>query len=356
MSQSKFFELKEKVIDTEKCTSCGTCVAVCPANCLELSDLKPKMIDPKENPDVNECIECNLCLNFCPRSELNNEFTEKYESRLSLGNTFSARTNDKEIKARCQDGGIVTTLLKFLFDENLIDGALVSKFNRENWKPEPTIIQNKEELKSSSGTRYNISPNVSILSMRNLVNNLNLPYDSVNSLRLAFVGTPCQITAIKKLQSYKTNSHIFPSNVIKYTIGLFCMENFQYEKIMEDFVVKKLGISIKSLQKMNISKGKLLVQASENDEPISVVIKELDPYTNPGCHYCVNFSNFYADISVGSVGSKSGFSTIIVRNKKGRHLFERALKKEYFRTTELTQKDLESIRTLENLKKKKAKK
>ncbi|NHI92426.1 MAG: 4Fe-4S dicluster domain-containing protein [Candidatus Lokiarchaeota archaeon] len=354
MSQSKFFELKEKIIETGKCTSCGTCVAVCPAHCLELHDLKPNMIDSKESSEVNECLECNLCLNFCPRSSYNMEFTEKYDPKISLGNTFSARTNDKEIKARCQDGGIVTTIIKFLFDEKLIDGALVSKFNKD-WKPEPIIIQNKEELKSSSGTRYNISPNVSILTLKHLIEDLDLPYGDVNKLRIAFVGTPCQILAIKKLQSYKTNSQIFPSNVIKYTIGLFCMENFQYDKIMEEFVSKKLKISIDSLKRMNISKGKLLIQIDGNDEPISVAVKELDPYTNSACHYCVDFSNLYADISVGSIGSKSGYSTIIVRNKKGREIFERALKKDYFKTIQLTQKDLDSIRVLENIKKNKIK-
>ncbi|MHA1786344.1 MAG: Coenzyme F420 hydrogenase/dehydrogenase, beta subunit C-terminal domain, partial [Candidatus Helarchaeota archaeon] len=334
MNQSKFYELKEKIIDTGKCTSCGTCIAICPVQCLELHELKPRMINSSENENLNQCVECNLCYNFCPRTDINVEFVEKYKSKLNLGNTFSARTNDLEIKRRCQDGGIVTTLLKFLFDENLIDGALVSKFNKD-WKPEPVIIQSKEDLKSSSGTRYNISPNVSVLNPKYLLENLNLPYDNLNNLRLAFVGTPCQVLAIRKMQSYKANSKIFPSNLIKYIIGLFCMENFQYEKIMEEYISKVLGVPIDSLKKMNIEKGKLLVDVVDK-EPISVVVKDLMPYTNSACHYCTDFSNIFADISVGSVGSKSGFSTVIVRNKKGREIFENALRKNYLYTTDIT--------------------
>ncbi|MHA1785341.1 MAG: Coenzyme F420 hydrogenase/dehydrogenase, beta subunit C-terminal domain, partial [Candidatus Helarchaeota archaeon] len=58
----------------------------------------------------------------------------------------------------------------------------------------------------------------------------------------------------------------------------------------------------------------------------------------------------------GSVGSKSGFSTVIVRNKKGREIFENALRKNYLYTTDITIENLESIKNLERIKMKKAKK
>jgi coenzyme F420 hydrogenase subunit beta len=38
------------------------------------------------------------------------------------------------------------------------------------------------------------------------------------------------------------------------------------------------------------------------------------------CHYCGDFTARFADISVGSVGSKKGYSTVIVRSKAGEKL------------------------------------
>lgn len=351
---SKFFELKAKIIDSGICTSCGTCIAICPGQCLEMQNLKPTMLPSTDDSILHNCIECNLCLQFCPRTEYNNEFVGKYKSKLNLGNTFAAKTKDSEIEAVCQDGGVVTSLLKFLFDENLIDGAIVSRAG-EDWKPEPLVIQDVKELKTTSGTRYCVSPNLSVLNKEYLLEKLTLPYGNINQLRLAFVGTPCQVMALKKLQSFeKIKSLIFPSNLIKYSIGLFCMENFEYEKLIEDYIQKQQSISLNKVKKMNITRGKLLVNTG-SEEQFSVKVKELDPYTRSGCHYCADFSNLYADISVGNVGSPDGYSTVIVRNAKGREIVDLAIEKGYLATQKLADENLESVRKLEEIKTKKAK-
>ena len=353
MSESKFYVLKETIIDKGICTSCGTCVALCPVQCLELKDLKPNMLPKNEEDIMQNCAECSLCLNFCPRTSYNNEFIEKFNTNLNLGNTFAAKTQDPEIQKVCQDGGVVTSLLKYLFEEKLIDGAVVSKAT-DDWNPEPTIIQDASELLKTSGTRYSISPNVLILNPKYLNENLTIPYEDHNKLRLAFVGTPCQVEAIKKLQGYKTNTHVFPSNLIKYTIGLFCMENFEYEKMIKEYVNKNLKLTPKSLKKMNISKGKLIIDAG--NEPTVVPIKDLDPYTKSGCHYCTNFSNLYADVSVGNVGSGDNISTVIIRNDIGREIVEGAIRKGILSKESLTLENLATIKKMETIKNKKAKK
>jgi coenzyme F420 hydrogenase subunit beta len=38
------------------------------------------------------------------------------------------------------------------------------------------------------------------------------------------------------------------------------------------------------------------------------------------CTYCTDFTSRLADISVGSVGSPQGFSTVITRSKKGEEM------------------------------------
>ena len=42
-----------------KCDFCGSCVAVCPVDCIELKEAAITI-------DYNVCIDCNLCIYICP--------------------------------------------------------------------------------------------------------------------------------------------------------------------------------------------------------------------------------------------------------------------------------------------------
>ena len=43
----------------DRCDFCGSCVAVCPPDCIELKEASIKIIH-------EECIDCNLCILICP--------------------------------------------------------------------------------------------------------------------------------------------------------------------------------------------------------------------------------------------------------------------------------------------------
>lgn len=57
------------VVNSNICDLCGTCVAVCPVDCIELTEFD-LIID-------NEiCINCNACVKMCPFAALTSETTE----------------------------------------------------------------------------------------------------------------------------------------------------------------------------------------------------------------------------------------------------------------------------------------
>ena len=51
-------------------------------------------------------------------------------------------------------------------------------------------------------------------------------------------------------------------------------------------------------------------------------VKDLDDAAEKACRFCDDFTAKLADISVGSVGSKKGYSTVIVRSKAGEKLLK----------------------------------
>ena len=47
-----------KIIDN-KCDFCGTCVSVCPVDCIEVREASISIIN-------SICIDCDLCVEICP--------------------------------------------------------------------------------------------------------------------------------------------------------------------------------------------------------------------------------------------------------------------------------------------------
>jgi len=74
-------------------------------------------------------------------------------------------------------------------------------------------------------------------------------------------------------------------------------------------------------EKTQIHKGKFIVQIGGKENSVSV--KELNNAVEERCLDCPDFTAKYADISVGSVGSDEGYSTVIVRSDVGEKLLEK---------------------------------
>lgn len=78
-------------------------------------------------------------------------------------------------------------------------------------------------------------------------------------------------------------------------------------------------------------------------------VRDLSKAVEKGCAFCDDFTATLADVSVGSVGSAEGYSTVIARSDVGKRLLEKL---------DLTKGDVstEEISKLSILKKKRAQK
>jgi len=320
-----FKDLEKEIIDTNLCCACGACVAYCESqgfDVIKMEGYTPKFIS---DANVDKCRECGLCYYICPQTEpLMEQLKERYNSKDELGNVINiraAKTTDAKIKEVGQDGGLVTTLLMYLFEKNKIDAAIVSEYD-EALKPIPKIIYNKEDLFKSSGTRYTISSNILPLKdlyeiAEDIAEKHHQIYD-INQIRMAFVGTPCQCRAIRKMQLL----NVSPTHVIKYVFGLFCMENFDYDKLFE-LVKAETGLEPANIAKMNIKKNFFITDKA--NEVKEVELKKFDPAVRNHCHECDEFSSRFADISFGGSGAVQQNSMLIIRTEKGQELLTDAV-------------------------------
>jgi coenzyme F420 hydrogenase subunit beta len=97
------------------------------------------------------------------------------------------------------------------------------------------------------------------------------------------------------------------------------MEAFNRDKLREE-IARLLAVDIDKSDKTQIRKGMFTVKIGEKE--YSCKVKELNSAVEKACHYCKDFSALLADISVGSVGSQKGYSTVVVRSKTGEKLLK----------------------------------
>jgi len=72
---------------------------------------------------------------------------------------------------------------------------------------------------------------------------------------------------------------------------------------------------------MNAAEGKMDVTLRDGIQK-AVPLSELDCHVKPGCRSCADFTAKVSDVSVGSIGSMPGMSTVIARTKEGLGLFK----------------------------------
>jgi coenzyme F420 hydrogenase subunit beta len=237
----------------------------------------------------------------------------------------SARSTNKEILKKAQDGGIVTSLFAYALEEGIIDGAIVSGPGAEPWRPQPYVATTVEELMASRGTRYNISPNVSLIKEATRSYGLD---------KIGIVGTPCQMQAVRKGQLYPFGWRDVDDKV-KLAIGIFCMENFPYQSVKQ-LVEDHAAMKMESVKKMEIGKGKFWV-FGERGQVVQLPLKVTHKYEQPACHVCLDYVANLADVSTGSVGSPDGWSTVFVRSKNGDDIWAKAIAAGCFETKPIEQ-------------------
>jgi len=343
-----FGSLLAEVIRKDICSGCGACVSVCPVGVVTMKSVPGKDEQPTL---IGKCILCEYCYNQCPWTEpkpsevdvFGRSRYEKEELGVVLA-SYSARSKKEEILKVASDGGVVTSLLVYMFENGFIDCAVVSCLSKEEpLKPKPKVVLSPEELLECAGTRYTVSP--TLIGLGSAV-------DEYGKERVAVVGTPCQIRAIRKMQ-YSSHGALKYGSKVFLAIGLFCMESFYYDKLIKEYLPQKTDLG--KVSRFSIRKGRFIVE-TEGKRVVDVHLDEVRPYVRGSCHICTDFTSELADVSVGSVGSPDGWSTVLLRTEKAKRIFEDAVNTGYIECKPLDQvkPGKVSVAKLSNLKKEKS--
>jgi coenzyme F420 hydrogenase subunit beta len=310
-----FWDLEKAVIDADRCVQCGVCVAACPTDSIGIGeDDLPQL--------VKMCTGCSLCWDFCPRGGLQYESTWKItgssngKSIEGIGRveeSYTARVK-KSIDG-VQDGGFVSALLVSLLEAGEIDGALLARESAtERWKGEAFLATTPEEVRGCAGSFYNQTLALGHVDFE--------AYDLPPNPRMAVVGTPCEIEGIKAMQARPWTWGSSKIEAITLTIALLCTKSFNYEKLMLEEIRDKRNVDLDKVGRVDVIRGKMIVQDLEGATIFEEPIRDFHGAALKGCDECADFMGHAADISVGSVGSADGYSSVLLRSEEGLAAFD----------------------------------
>lgn len=323
-----FFDLVQEIINPRLCHRCGGCVAFCTATNFGALEMAPDGRPRYKNKD--KCIECGLCYEICPEIDgLREETRRRLAWSAPMGRVIDAvmaRARDPRLRINARDGGVVTALLLHLFDSCRIDGAIVTKIVSP-FTCKPWLALTRQDIAESGGFHFDASAGVSLFGEKYSAYppylELMTPLVRQGLRRIAFVGRPCQIETMRRMETLR----VVPSEVISCHIGLFCMGNFRFGRDEQAQLERIGGFRWEDVKKVNFKEN--LQVHMRNGDIKALAFDDIDAMKRYACRHCADFSAEFADISCGGIGAREGWTTVVIRTPLGRavvaHVAEESL-------------------------------
>ncbi|WP_299297147.1 Coenzyme F420 hydrogenase/dehydrogenase, beta subunit C-terminal domain [uncultured Tateyamaria sp.] len=200
--------------------------------------------------------------------------------------------------------GITTALAADLLARGKVDAVLTMVPDaHDRWKPQPALITEAADMVRARGMRMGYAPLLALLE----------DAQAAGHTRLAVVGIPCQVYALRRLEASLGFDRI-------YVIGTPCSDNTTTENFHTFLsLLDEAPDTISYLEFRADYKVELRFDDGRTrlipflSLPISDLPGDFFPLT---CRTCVDYTNALADITVGYMAGE-GAQWLVVRNARG---------------------------------------
>lgn len=201
--------------------------------------------------------------------------------------------------------GLTTALAARLLEIGAVDAVLaVAPDSDDRWAPRPVLVTEPAAMARCRGMRMGFAPLLALLA----------PARSAGHRRLAVVGIPCQVHALRALESELGFEAIT-------VIGTPCSDNTttaNFHAFLARLDPRPEGVSYLEFRpdyrvELRYDDGRRPRTVPFLQLPLAELPADFFPLT---CRTCVDYTNRLADITVGYMGG-DGDQWVIVRNSRG---------------------------------------
>ena len=203
--------------------------------------------------------------------------------------------------------GIATRIGERLLETGAVDAVLTMAPDPDDkWKPVPVLVTSAEGMAQCRGMRMGYAPLLALLE----------PARARGFKRLAVIGIPCQVYALRALEAKLGFERL-------YVVGTPCSDNtttanfHTFLDLLSDQpdTITYLEFRADYHVELRFSDGRMK-EIPFLQLPISKLPPDFFPMT---CRTCVDYTNVLADITVGYMGGQ-GEQWLLVRNERGEEL------------------------------------
>jgi coenzyme F420 hydrogenase subunit beta len=205
--------------------------------------------------------------------------------------------------------GITTRLGEILLRNGAVDAVLtVAPDPTDRWRPVPVLVTEPDAMAGCRGMRMGYAPLLALLE----------PARAAGYRRIAVIGIPCQVYALRALEQTLG----FESITV---IGTPCSDNTTTARFHEFLAllaedpdtITYLEFRADYHVELRFADGRMKT-IPFLQLPISQLPPDFFPMT---CRTCVDYTNVLADITIGYMGGQ-GEQWILVRNARGEALLD----------------------------------
>ena len=209
--------------------------------------------------------------------------------------------------AGAQWTGITTRIGERLLETGAVEAVLTMAPDSDDmWRPVPVLVTKAEGMAQCRGMRMGYAPLLALLE----------PARAKGIRKLAVIGIPCQVYALRALEAELGFEKIF-------VVGTPCSDNTTTESFHTFLdLLSEEPDSITYLEfradyhvELRFKDGRVR-EVPFLQLPISKLPPDFFPLT---CRTCVDYTNVLADITVGYMGGQ-GEQWVLVRNERGEEL------------------------------------
>jgi len=319
-----------QVVSWRLCSGCGACVPGCPENAIDLVDVPNRGIRPVINQE--KCKQCGRCLEICPGiGASHNSFNGRVmpELKKEWGPALEIQQGwavDPAIRFKGSSGGLCTALSLFCLERRAMACVLQTCADSQApWKNTSILSQSRADVLACVGSRY--SPSA-------VCEKLDLLRDADSEC--VFVGKPCDVAALRKLQHLDEEL----GSKVGLAISIFCAGTPSSKGT--EFLLDMLGLKPEQIESIRYRgygwPGATSVKAPGRTYQVSYEMSwgaVLSKYTQFRCRLCPDSTGEFADISIGDPWyrkrepSQGGYSLVVVRTEKGREILHQAVEAGY---------------------------